>query len=251
MIFFSFKTSYGSSELWSRNGSQSVNWIEDKIDIELLPPKSLIFFEAQLDGHNYGDIGLSQIKYTLGKCNLQTTWSEWTPWSNCTCEQQYNFRVRECRVRDRRACKGPEIEYRKCVCSKISEQKDVDCGGQFNLNQTIQQIRVISPNYPQQYPTNKKCYYLIRSPTETKISLRIIDLDLEVSEKNICVDYIEMRYFSFGQPGPSYCGTTVPNRLSSQVQINSYSNYFLIIFNSAWGQDRLHRGFYLIANLSA
>jgi hypothetical protein len=204
-----------------------------------------------LDGHNYGDIGLSDIKYSFEKCSPQTSWSEWTQWSNCSCEQEYNFRARVCRARDRRACIGPEVEYRKCTCPKLmKDQPEIECGGQFNLTQTRQQIRVTSPNYPQQYPSNKICNYLIRSPNGTNISLRIVDIDLEVSQKSICVDYIEMRYYSFGQPGPSYCGTIVPNRQSNQFQITSYSNYFLIVFNSGWGQNKQHRGFNLIARLS-
>jgi hypothetical protein len=59
-----------------------------------------------------------------------------------------------------------------------------------------------SPNYPFQYASNLRCNYYLKSPTNTKITIKILDIDLEDSLKDTCIDGLELRYFSLGQPGP-------------------------------------------------
>lgn len=75
------------------------------------------------------------------------------------------------------------------------------CGGEFTLSLN-QNLIIQSPNYPNQYDSNLRCNYLIRSPENTTITLKLLDIDLEESPNNICIDGLEIRYYSLGQPGP-------------------------------------------------
>ena len=51
---------------------------------------------------------------------------------------------------------------------------------------------------------NLRCNYYITSPQDTKIKIKLLDIDLEDSSNHICIDGLEIRYYSLGQPGPVY-----------------------------------------------
>lgn len=60
-----------------------------------------------------------------------------------------------------------------------------------------------SPGYPENYKLNQYCAYLIKSPNATKIQIAFIDLNIEDNDRHdTCNDYLEIRYFNVGQPGP-------------------------------------------------
>ncbi|CAF0843095.1 unnamed protein product [Brachionus calyciflorus] len=113
------------------------------------------------------------------------------------------------------------------------------CGGIYDLSLT-KKITISSPAYPYQYPSSSKCNYLLKSPPNTKIYVKIIDLDLAKSARNTCVDSLELRYFHLGQQGPLYCGTFTSQ---NQLELKSYDNFFMIIFRSDWVQTFNRRGF--------
>ena len=79
--------------------------------------------------------------------------------------------------------------------------EQADCGGRYTLALN-QNLVITSPNYPNQYYKNQRCNYFITSPIDTKIKVKLNDIDLEESSKNICIDGLEIRYYSLGQPGP-------------------------------------------------
>jgi hypothetical protein len=126
----------------------------------------------------------------------------------------------------------------------LLEKEDLNdevCGGEVEItNEKVTEIT--SPNYPFQYDPNIRCNYLIKSPNNTRITLKIIDLDLEETNSNSCVDGLELRYYHLGQPGPIYCGRL---DASQEFTVNSYSNTIMIIFRSDWGQEVRRRGFKL------
>ena len=61
------------------------------------------------------------------------------------------------------------------------------CGGVFSQpSGTIQ-----SPNYPEPYPHNKRCFYLLSQPVGNVIALQFLDFQVEVHHR--CVwDYVEV-----------------------------------------------------------
>ena len=80
-----------------------------------------------------------------------------------------------------------------------------------------------SPSYPSFYNLNQKCTYLVKvseaefkaslvkliyllflkAPENFKLQITIIDLSIEDNDRHdSCNDYLEIRYFNLGQPGP-------------------------------------------------
>ena len=85
----------------------------------------------------------------------------------------------------------------------------------------------------------------LKSPPNTKIRVRLIDLDLEKTRMSTCLDGLELRYFHLGQPGPIYCGL-----LTQPYTFTTYENFIMAIFRSDWGQSNTHRGFHLEAEVA-
>ncbi len=84
----------------------------------------------------------------------------------------------------------------------VKHKKEIrNCGGEYNLSLN-QKLIINSPNYPSEYDKNIRCNYFLKSPPNTLITSKFIDLDLEESSKDICVDGVEFRYYSLGQSGP-------------------------------------------------
>ncbi len=50
-------------------GNQGANWQNAKIEIELEPPVTAIFFEVNIDDWNYGDIAIDDILFRKSSCN--------------------------------------------------------------------------------------------------------------------------------------------------------------------------------------
>jgi hypothetical protein len=108
--------------------------------------------------------------------------------------------------RPRAKIKVSKFNYKKTKIYRIKNKRSSDviydsCGGEYALSLN-QKLKIQSPNYPSQYDPNLRCNYYIKSPKNTKITIKLIDVDLEESSKNVCVDGLEVRYYSLGQPGP-------------------------------------------------
>lgn len=77
-----------------------------------------------------------------------------------------------------------------------------DCGLIYQLGFN-ESLTIQSQGYPFSYKLNQYCTYLIQAEEKRKIKLTILDLDLEDNERHdLCIDYLELRYFNLGQPGP-------------------------------------------------
>ena len=101
-----------------------------------------------------------------------------------------------------------KFNYKKTKIFRIKTKRSSEmiydtCGGEYTMSLN-QNLKIQSPNYPNHYDSNLRCNYYIKSPSNTKISLKLIDVDLEESSKNVCIDGLEVRYYSLGQPGPMF-----------------------------------------------
>ncbi|PNF23973.1 hypothetical protein B7P43_G09286 [Cryptotermes secundus] len=86
------------------------------------------------------------------------------------------------------------------------------CGGTYFTSKGILQ----SPNYPNNYPHNKDCQWIISVPTGQQIKLNVTDFILE-GGSNCRYDYLEIRNGG-SQMAPligRYCGTTIPRSIPS------------------------------------
>ncbi|GFG35967.1 hypothetical protein Cfor_02931, partial [Coptotermes formosanus] len=87
------------------------------------------------------------------------------------------------------------------------------CGGTYFTSKGILQ----SPNYPNYYPHNKDCTWIISVPTGQQIKLNITDFRLEGSGTRCPYDYLEIRNGG-SQLAPligRYCGTSIPTSIPS------------------------------------
>jgi hypothetical protein len=80
--------------------------------------------------------------------------------------------------------KDQNVDY-ACFCLAV-------CGGTyFTSKGTLQ-----SPNYPNYYPHNKDCTWIISVPTGQQIKLNVTDFSLEGRSGRCPYDYLEIRYVS-------------------------------------------------------
>ena len=84
--------------------------------------------------------------------------------------------------------------------------------------------------------------YRFKSPIGTRIQIKVIDLDLQKTSLNLCLDSLELRYYHLGQPGPIFCGTFTHQ---NQLELISFENSAMIIFKSDWILAKNRRGFRL------
>ncbi|CAF0722715.1 unnamed protein product [Brachionus calyciflorus] len=106
------------------------------------------------------------------------------------------------------------------------------CGGVYML-EANQSTTIQSPGYPISYPINLYCSYLIKTRDDLKLQISIYFLDLEDNDRHDqCIDYLEIRYFNLGQPGPKYCGKLQKN--NEDFTITSFKNDLLLLFSSDW-----------------
>ena len=87
-----------------------------------------------------------------------------------------------------------------------------DCGGVFkDINGHI-----TSPAYPNIYPNNASCIYIISQPNDTYIELKILQFNL-VFETTCNDDYLEIRD-GYTEQSPligKFCGTNISRTLLS------------------------------------
>ena len=77
------------------------------------------------------------------------------------------------------------------------------CGGKF----TDANGHMSSPSYPNNYPPNTDCIYIISQPTGTVIQLQFLNIDIMVGDNNDIGDHLEIR------DGPSNDSDLLLNRL--------------------------------------
>jgi len=85
--------------------------------------------------------------------------------------------------------------------------KDTDlepCGAVYDLYSSGMAF-ITSPNYLDQYGRGLECFYLVKTDPGMKIVATVNDLDIQRYDRTgECVDSLEFRYFSIGQPGPRF-----------------------------------------------
>jgi hypothetical protein len=50
------------------SGNQGKDWKYGEVDVTINPPSGAIYFEAELDDYNYGDIALDKIRMKRSQC---------------------------------------------------------------------------------------------------------------------------------------------------------------------------------------
>ncbi len=105
---------------------------------------------------------------------------------------------------------------------------------------------IISKNINQNFIIIINTFIFIKAPDNLKIYLKIVDLDIEDNDKHdYCNDYLEVRYFNLGQPGPKFCGNL--KKYDGVLSFTSFQNNMLLIFSSDWAVNS--KGFKIQANL--
>ncbi|CAB4022260.1 Hypothetical predicted protein, partial [Paramuricea clavata] len=68
--------------------------------------------------------------------------------------------------------------------------------------------QIISPNYPNNYPSNTNCTLTIKRPLDTTFRFAFSHVDFQSSkDESICYDYL---IFISGGSSQRFCGTTSP-----------------------------------------
>ncbi|CAL8142101.1 unnamed protein product [Orchesella dallaii] len=124
----------------------------------------------------------------------------------------------------------------------FSAKYEAVCGGEYTSSDGI----LRSPYYPNNYPRNKECVYVISQPAGRGIRLQFLDFDIEAGSDTTCFfDYVEIRD---GDTQNStlighYCG---PPQASPEIVTSSY-NYLWLRFKTDGSIQ--NRGF--LANYSS
>ncbi|KAH9509854.1 hypothetical protein Btru_045434 [Bulinus truncatus] len=125
---------------------------------------------------------------------------------------------------------NPRIE--QCVCpewSRLDPNNSSRCVEINACNTTITSSSgyIVSPGYPNLYPSNTTCYWIISTSSTKQILLSFSDLKIEEST-NCAYDYIKvldgnsLQSQSLGQ----FCGNNLP------VSLRSRGSYMYILFKS-------------------
>lgn len=108
---------------------------------------------------------------------------------------------------------------------------DRTCGGQLNATSAPQVLK--SPNYPNDYPHNARCSWVITA-TESSDKVRLITTAIDIEAHTACnYDYVQFSDFPMTATGQSvhYCGQTLPPSFDSVDQTALV--YFVTDLNSA------------------
>ena len=125
--------------------------------------------------------------------------------------------------------------YNESICSIIHIFADIqpfkECGGTFSNETGI----LTSPSYPNPYPNNAECDYLISQPNGTCVNLTVEAFDVE-GIAGCSTDFLEIREgmdtdsFLLGK----FCGSTIGSDMPTSIQstqqnlrISFRSNYFV------------------------
>ncbi|XP_043273312.1 cubilin-like [Venturia canescens] len=82
------------------------------------------------------------------------------------------------------------------------------CGGHYYSETGV----ISSPNYPEPYPANRECVWVITAPNKHQINLEAVEFELEESSR-CTYDYLEVRNGGY-ETSPligRYCGSTLPS----------------------------------------
>ncbi len=201
--------------MWGLEGSQGPKWKYANIELQMPEMSELaVFIEATV-----GDLWQNLIAIdglVVEKVGLDR-WSEWSEWSRCvgTCRSGIRYRTRICLNRAVKACLGNSSEYEPCPnsCRKVRETGSDSlpmeailkpCGAIYELFSSGMTF-ITSPDYLNQYDRGLECFYLVKADPGMKIVATVNELDIQKYDATGgCIDSLEFRYFSLGQPGPRF-----------------------------------------------
>ncbi|XP_022107899.1 cubilin-like isoform X2 [Acanthaster planci] len=109
------------------------------------------------------------------------------------------------------------------------------CGGDLTTPTGV----ITTPNYPDDYPHNRQCVWVISVPTGQQISVNFTDFDLE-QHFNCAFDYVELRNGGYATSPliGTFCGSSI-----NPTMYTSHSNKMYIKFESDFSLSA--RGFSL------
>ena len=122
------------------------------------------------------------------------------------------------------------MTYKGQDCVKVI---DGDHGlGASGGNFTAPQGLLTSPSFPQNYPDDTECTYIISQPNGTYINMKIVDMDLEFEDNYFgfsCHDYLEIRD---GESEESeligqFCGNNTLNNLNETSIISRQNKVWM------------------------
>ena len=82
--------------------------------------------------------------------------------------------------------------------SSISSDTVGACGGSF----TSPHGHLTSPSYPDAYPNDADCIYIVSMPNGTRINIRVVDMDIEYESDHY---YYDNDYYDYHQYGGVTC----------------------------------------------
>lgn len=131
------------------------------------------------------------------------------------------------------------------TCDKV---KTENCGGIITLQDQNDQQSIVSPNYPQSYSAGQNCIWLVKAPKGHGIELSSPDFDLPDNSLKRCNHWLEVRFNLIGQPGPLYCGDSLP---VIETSSGGESHLLLLKFDSTNQFVDSGKGFHLNVRIKA
>nr|XP_039268068.1 cubilin-like [Styela clava] len=114
------------------------------------------------------------------------------------------------------------------------------CGGEL----TAQSGYFNSPNYPQEYPVDTDCTWIISSSPGNRIELTFMDFSIEEHE-NCAFDYVQIREGSANGPSLArLCGSTLPANVSSIAGHILYVKFHSDVSTTAEGFQAYYQHLY-------
>ncbi|KAL3882290.1 hypothetical protein ACJMK2_028652, partial [Sinanodonta woodiana] len=102
---------------------------------------------------------------------------------------------------------------------------DYECGGIYSVS-SGNPVTVTSPNYPLNYDNAKRCTWVVKGPTGTKLRLNFESLNIKTAADGSCEDLLEIRHSLPGHRGFLICGSGYRNSLITET------NYLILTLST-------------------
>ncbi|KAL3841417.1 hypothetical protein ACJMK2_019569 [Sinanodonta woodiana] len=202
LISSSVRVSYNSAEIYCSWKNASLVHFESSVQWNWL--KKRVLEEIATGDKNTFWVGL-----TRGAGSESYQWGKENDTSR--------LRIEDTEAVNTQACgkwNGLNLTATKCemdednglICVK---DFDPNCGGRHLISNTA--IFLHSPGYPDQYPENIECEYVLQARRKNKIEIRFQEFDIETH--SACKsDYVEVKLTDMYKPGTRYCGDDLLNK---------------------------------------
>ncbi|XP_038060473.1 protein SpAN-like [Patiria miniata] len=141
-------------------------------------------------------------------------------------------------------------DYSGTYCEIYMQGSDnAECMSELSADEDVKTI--MSPGYPTAYDSLMTCAWLIQGPPNTTLSLVFTDFEVEISSRDICFDYVQVRSDSYIYTGgkefgyaiyiSSYCGNEPPPPI-----VSTGNQILVILYTDSWGERKGFRADYFI-----